>query len=62
MVLLEVWDSNGKSSITFSNELISKLEELLVFCISSPNADPQYDDDIEAGVKMVDESKIIIKT
>ena len=62
MVLLEVKGSNGKSSITLSNKLISKLEELLVLCISSPNAVPQYDDDIEAGVKIVEESKIIIKT
>ncbi len=61
MVLLEVEDSNGILSITFSEELISKLEELLVLCISSANAVPQYDDDIEAGVITPEESKIIIK-
>ena len=55
-------DSNSKASVTFSKELISKSEELLVLCISSPNAVAQYDDDIEAGVRIVEESKIIIKT
>ncbi len=61
MVLLEVKDSNDKASVTFSKELISKLEELLVLRISSPNAVPKYYDDIEAGVRIVEESKIIIK-
>jgi hypothetical protein len=62
MVLLEVKDSNSKASFTFSKELISRLEELLILYISSANAVPQYDDDIEADVNIVEESKIIIKT
>ena len=61
MVLLEMEDSNGKALVTFSNELISEFEELFVLLISSPNAVPQYDDDIEDGVIIPDESKIIIK-
>jgi len=37
------------------------LEELLVLCSSSPNAVPQYDDDIATGERIPEESKIIIK-
>ena len=62
MVSLEIEDSNGKVSVTFSKESISKFEELFVLCISSPNAVSQYDDDIEAGEIIPEESKIIIKT
>jgi len=62
MVLLEIEDSNGKALVIFSKELISRFEELFVLLISSPNAVPQYDDDIEAGVRIVEDSKIIIKT